>query len=96
MFDVYYSCISDLGSISVLSQKDKHVQILEEENARLIQTLEELKNLSGVTHSPDISPDSNNATRKLRDEINTLTKRNCGKIIFSAIFLSSLIFNDIM
>ncbi|XP_019696393.1 serine/threonine-protein kinase Genghis Khan isoform X3 [Harpegnathos saltator] len=69
------SCISDLGCISALSQKDKHVQILEEENARLIQTIDDMKNL-GIA-SPDVSPDSNNATRKLRDEINTLTKRNC-------------------
>lgn len=77
-----YSCISDLGCISALSQKDKHMQILEEENARLIQTLDDMKN-SGLGHaSPDISPDSNNAARKLRDEINTLTKRNCGKVIF--------------
>ncbi|EZA60465.1 hypothetical protein DMN91_011208 [Ooceraea biroi] len=71
------SCISDLGCISALSQTDKRMQILEEENARLIQTIDDMKN-SGVGHSsPGISPDSNNATRKLQDEINTLTKRNC-------------------
>jgi len=52
------------------------MQILEEENARLIQTIDDMKNHS----SPGISPDSNNATRKLQDEINTLTKRNCGKV----------------
>lgn len=75
------SCISDLGCISALSQKDKHVQILEEENARLIQTIDDMKNSVMAHSSPDVSPDSNNATRKLRDEINTLTKRNCGKIL---------------
>ncbi|XP_066587134.1 serine/threonine-protein kinase Genghis Khan isoform X2 [Prorops nasuta] len=70
------SCISDLGCLSAISQKDKHVQILEDENAQLTQTIAALKNQ--VSHSsPTISPDSNNATRKLQDEINTLTKRNC-------------------
>ncbi|CAD1468579.1 unnamed protein product [Heterotrigona itama] len=70
------SCISDLGCLSVITQKDKRVQILEEENAQLIQALEDLK--KQISHSPPgISPDSNNATRKLQDEINTLTKRNC-------------------
>ncbi|XP_072743679.1 serine/threonine-protein kinase Genghis Khan [Anoplolepis gracilipes] len=72
------SCISDLGCISALSQTDKRVQILEEENARLIQIIDDLKNQSSISHSsPGISPDSNNATRKLQDEINILTKRNC-------------------
>lgn len=53
------------------------MQILEEENAQLTQALEDLK--KQISHSPPgISPDSNNATRKLQDEINTLTKRNCG------------------
>ncbi|PBC28072.1 Serine/threonine-protein kinase Genghis Khan [Apis cerana cerana] len=53
-------------------------QMLEEENAQLIQTLDELKKQINMNHSsPGISPDSNNATRKLQDEINTLTKRNC-------------------
>ncbi|XP_043282570.1 serine/threonine-protein kinase Genghis Khan isoform X2 [Venturia canescens] len=72
------SCISDLGSLPVLPQKDKSMKILEEENARLLETIEDLKNQIGVsvTISPTISPDSNNATRKLQDEINTLTKRN--------------------
>ncbi|KAK1131499.1 hypothetical protein K0M31_017781 [Melipona bicolor] len=70
------SCISDLGCLSVITQKDKRVQILEEENAQLTQALEDLK--KQISHSPPgISPDSNNATRKLQDEINTLTKRNC-------------------
>ncbi|XP_076236066.1 serine/threonine-protein kinase gek [Calliopsis andreniformis] len=72
------SCISDLGCLSELSQKDKRVQILEEENAQLSRALEELKKQIAMNHSlPGISPDSNNATRKLQDEINTLTKRNC-------------------
>lgn len=55
--------------------------MLEEENAQLAQTVAELKNqLSASRASPTVvvSPDSNNATRKLQDEINTLTKRNCG------------------
>ncbi|XP_033211751.1 serine/threonine-protein kinase Genghis Khan isoform X1 [Belonocnema kinseyi] len=70
------SCISDLGSLPVFSQKEKNLKMLEEENAQLSQTVADLKNQ--VTHaSPTISPDSNNATRKLQDEINTLTKRNC-------------------
>lgn len=57
------------------------MRILEEENARLTQTIDDLKNQSSISHSlPGISPDSNNATRKLQDEINTLTKRNCGKV----------------
>ncbi|XP_012224760.1 serine/threonine-protein kinase Genghis Khan isoform X1 [Linepithema humile] len=69
------SCISDLGFIT---QTDKRVQLLEEENARLMQTIDDMKNHKGISHSsPGISPDSNNATRKLQDEINTLTKRNC-------------------
>ncbi|XP_018400468.1 PREDICTED: serine/threonine-protein kinase MRCK beta [Cyphomyrmex costatus] len=72
------SCISDLGYISALSQTDKRIQILEEENTRLVQTIDDMKNHSSISHSsPGISPDSNNATRKLQDEINTLTKRNC-------------------
>ncbi|KAG5338001.1 MRCKG kinase, partial [Acromyrmex heyeri] len=72
------SCISDLGYISALSQTDKRIQILEEENTRLVQTIDDMKNHSSMSHSsPGISPDSNNATRKLQDEINTLTKRNC-------------------
>lgn len=54
--------------------------MLEEENLQLTQTIEDLKNQIAANHSsPGISPDSNNATRKLQDEINTLTKRNCGK-----------------
>ncbi|XP_078043911.1 serine/threonine-protein kinase gek isoform X1 [Augochlora pura] len=70
------SCISDLGCLPAITQKDKRVQILEEENAQLTKVIEDLKNQVG--HSlPGISPDSNNATRKLQDEINTLTKRNC-------------------
>ncbi|XP_076375984.1 serine/threonine-protein kinase gek isoform X3 [Megalopta genalis] len=70
------SCISDLGCLPAITQKDKRVQILEEENAQLTKAVEDLKNQVG--HSlPGISPDSNNATRKLQDEINTLTKRNC-------------------
>ncbi|KOC59824.1 Serine/threonine-protein kinase Genghis Khan [Habropoda laboriosa] len=72
------SCISDLGCLSVITQNDERVQILEEENAQLIQTLEDLTKQISISHSsPGISPDSNNATRKLQDEINTLTKRNC-------------------
>ncbi|XP_034172053.1 serine/threonine-protein kinase gek isoform X2 [Osmia lignaria lignaria] len=72
------SCISDLGCLSAVTQKDKRVQILEKENAQLTQTLEDLKKQLSLSHSsPGISPDSNNATRKLQDEINTLTKRNC-------------------
>ncbi|KAG5323632.1 MRCKB kinase, partial [Pseudoatta argentina] len=72
------SCISDLGYMSALSQTDKRIQILEEENTRLVQTIDDMKNHSSISHSsPGISPDSNNATRKLQDEINTLTKRNC-------------------
>ncbi|XP_033302317.1 serine/threonine-protein kinase Genghis Khan isoform X3 [Bombus vosnesenskii] len=72
------SCISDLGCLSAITQKDKRVQILEEENAQLTQALEDLKKQISMSHSsPGISPDSNNATRKLQDEINTLTKRNC-------------------
>ncbi|XP_053972782.1 serine/threonine-protein kinase Genghis Khan isoform X2 [Hylaeus anthracinus] len=72
------SCISDLGCLPAVTQKDKRVQLLEEENAQLTQTLEELKKQINTSHSPTgISPDSNNATRKLQDEINTLTKRNC-------------------
>ncbi|XP_061927075.1 serine/threonine-protein kinase Genghis Khan isoform X5 [Apis cerana] len=72
------SCISDLGCLSAITQKDKRMQMLEEENAQLIQTLDELKKQINMNHSsPGISPDSNNATRKLQDEINTLTKRNC-------------------
>lgn len=56
------------------------MQILEEENAQLTRALEDLKKQVSMNHSsPGISPDSNNATRKLQDEINTLTKRNCGK-----------------
>ncbi|XP_043803168.1 serine/threonine-protein kinase Genghis Khan isoform X2 [Apis laboriosa] len=72
------SCISDLGCLSAITQKDKRMQMLEEENAQLIQTLDDLKKQINMNHSsPGISPDSNNATRKLQDEINTLTKRNC-------------------
>ncbi|XP_017876835.1 serine/threonine-protein kinase Genghis Khan isoform X1 [Ceratina calcarata] len=72
------SCISDLGCLSAATQTDKRVQILEEENAQLTQALEELKKQLSVSHSSaGLSPDSNNATRKLQDEINTLTKRNC-------------------
>lgn len=59
------------------------MQMLEEENAQLIQTLDDLKKQINMNHSsPGISPDSNNATRKLQDEINTLTKRNCGIYIY--------------
>lgn len=66
----------------VIIQKDKRVQLLEEENAKLTQTLEELKKQISMSHSPPgISPDTNNATRKLQDEINTLTKRNCGEYL---------------
>lgn len=69
--------------MSVITQKDKRVQILEEENAQLTQALEDLKKQISMSHSsPGISPDSNNATRKLQDEINTLTKRNCGINIY--------------
>ncbi|KAG7206780.1 hypothetical protein KM043_000694 [Ampulex compressa] len=72
------SCISDLGCLSAIMQKDKRMQMLEEENAQLTQAVDDLKNQVGIGHSsPGISPDSNNATRKLQDEINTLTKRNC-------------------
>lgn len=64
------------------------MQMLEEENAQLIQTLDDLKKQININHSsPGISPDSNNATRKLQDEINTLTKRNCGMYIYIYIFL---------
>ncbi|XP_063994907.1 serine/threonine-protein kinase Genghis Khan isoform X1 [Diachasmimorpha longicaudata] len=75
------SCISDLGSLPVLTQpqRDKNIESLELENARLQQTILDLKNqLSSNTSSisPTISPESSNATRKLQDEINTLTKRN--------------------
>ncbi|OAD55454.1 Serine/threonine-protein kinase MRCK alpha [Eufriesea mexicana] len=73
-----YSCISDLGCLFAITQKDKRMQLLEEDNARLTQALEELKKQTTMSHSsPGISPDSTNATRKLQDEINTLTKRNC-------------------
>ncbi|XP_076676187.1 serine/threonine-protein kinase gek isoform X2 [Andrena cerasifolii] len=72
------SCISDLGCLSDITQKDKRVQILEDENAQLTRALEELKKQVSASHpAPGISSESNNATRKLQDEINTLTKRNC-------------------
>ncbi|XP_034934095.1 serine/threonine-protein kinase Genghis Khan isoform X2 [Chelonus insularis] len=71
------SRISDLGSLPVISERDKSVQILEEENARLLQTIADLKRQLGAATSPNASPDSSIATRKLQDEINTLTKRNC-------------------
>ncbi|XP_076641464.1 serine/threonine-protein kinase gek isoform X3 [Halictus rubicundus] len=71
------SCISDLGCVPAITQKDKRVQILEEENAQLLKAIEDLKNQVGSHSLPGISPDSTNATRKLQDEINTLTKRNC-------------------
>lgn len=71
-----------------ISQKDKNLKMLQEENAQLSQTVADLKNQ--VTHqSPTVSPDSNNATRKLQDEINTLTKRNCGKSLLSSKYVSS-------
>ncbi|XP_012250949.2 serine/threonine-protein kinase Genghis Khan isoform X1 [Athalia rosae] len=71
------SRISDLGSLPAISQKDKSMKMLEEENAQLTLTIADLRNQVGVGHfSPTTSPDSNNATRKLQDEINTLTKRN--------------------
>lgn len=64
------------------------MQMLEEENAQLIQTLDDLKKQINMNHSsPGISPDSNNATRKLQDEINTLTKRNCGIYIYIHILI---------
>ncbi|XP_046752043.1 serine/threonine-protein kinase MRCK beta isoform X2 [Diprion similis] len=72
------SRISDLGSLPVVAQKDKSMKMLEEENAQLTLTIADLRNQVGVGHfSPTTSPDSNNATRKLQDEINTLTKKNC-------------------
>lgn len=78
-----------------ITQKDKRMQILEEENAQLTQTLEELKKQLNVSHSaPGVSPDSSNATRKLQDEINTLTKRNCGKCIY--FFLYATLFSSIL
>lgn len=53
-----------------------------------------MKNQSGISHSsPGISPDSNNATRKLQDEINVLTKRNCGKVIFKLRYVLSVNLN---
>lgn len=53
-----------------------------------------MKNQSSISHSsPGISPDSNNATRKLQDEINVLTKRNCGKVIFKLRYFSSISLN---
>lgn len=57
------------------------MKMLEEENAQLTLTVADLRNQVGVVghFSPTTSPDSNNATRKLQDEINTLTKRNGGK-----------------
>lgn len=56
------------------------MKMLEEENAQLTTTIADLRNQVGVGHfSPTTSPDSNNATRKLQDEINTLTKRNGGE-----------------
>ncbi|XP_011311013.1 serine/threonine-protein kinase MRCK beta isoform X2 [Fopius arisanus] len=76
------SCISDLGSLPVLtqSQKDRNIENLEQENARLQQTISDLKNQissNNTTTSPTtVSPESSNAIRKLQDEINTLTKRN--------------------
>ncbi|KAK0161975.1 hypothetical protein PV327_008366 [Microctonus hyperodae] len=72
------SCISDLGSLPVIPIKDKGQKMLEEDNARLLETIADLKNQIGSSAiSPTVSPDSNTATRKLQDEINTLTKRNC-------------------
>lgn len=71
------SCISDLGSLPVIPIKDKGHKMLEEDNARLLETIADLKNQIGSSAiSPTVSPDSNTATRKLQDEINTLTKRN--------------------
>lgn len=83
-----------------VSQKDKNFKMLEEENAQLAQTVAELKNqLSASRASPVVvSPDSNNATRKLQDEINTLTKRNCGtyhsnsRVVFIESFAGYLLF----
>ncbi|XP_014233226.1 serine/threonine-protein kinase Genghis Khan isoform X1 [Trichogramma pretiosum] len=77
------SCISELGMLPQHSQKDKSLKekMLEEENAQLLQTVAELRNQISVSHASTtmttVSPDSNNATRKLQDEINVLTKRNC-------------------
>lgn len=63
-------------------QKDKNIKVLELEadNAQLTQTVADLKNQMAHS-SPTVSPDSNSAMRKLQDEINTLTKRNCGNYL---------------
>lgn len=88
-----YSCISDLSTLSSnYTQKDKNQKMLEEENAQLTQMVAELKVQTNANRaSPTVSPDSNNATRKLQDEINNLTKRNCGNLKFC--YLYFIIFN---
>jgi cell division protein FtsB len=80
----FYSCISDLSILPCYTQREKNLKILEEENAQLAQTVAELKNQMSTSHTPPtVSPDSNNATRKLQDEINILTKRNCGMYLIN-------------
>ncbi|PNF42329.1 hypothetical protein B7P43_G05285, partial [Cryptotermes secundus] len=86
------SCMSDLGSIpldqmSSSKFEEERLQQLEDENQRLLKNLTELKRLlqnqgglSGVGEDGRrISPtsESGNGMRRLQDEINTLTKKNC-------------------
>ncbi|CAG2065926.1 unnamed protein product, partial [Timema podura] len=65
---------------------DERMRGLEEENERLTKNLEETKRslqqtseISFLDDTKRISPTSEggNGTRKLQDEINVLTKRNC-------------------
>ncbi|GFG29816.1 hypothetical protein Cfor_00242 [Coptotermes formosanus] len=86
------SCVSDLGSIpfdqtSSSKFEEKRLQQLEDENLRLLKNLTELKRLvqnqGGTSAAGEdvrrLSPTSEpgNGMRRLQDEINTLTKKNC-------------------
>ncbi|KAK6622910.1 hypothetical protein RUM43_008761 [Polyplax serrata] len=81
------SCISDLSSIPIgntqsnKSLVENRVKQLEEENRRLIKSLSEARSVNNAgqvsSESGTDKTDSGNGTRKLQDEINMLTKRNC-------------------
>ncbi|KAE8752370.1 hypothetical protein FOCC_FOCC000842 [Frankliniella occidentalis] len=83
------SCISDLGSVpSNTTVITRRIKQLEEENQTLKRNLLDAKE-NNLVHYPNdfasneetkrLSPttETANGTRRLQDEINTLTKRNC-------------------